>query len=368
MIVCMRILFTRFPYESAYGGAEVQTLALMQGLIARGHAVAFLGSCEVLLELCKKANIPHAELDIGKPPVSKWMALSFPFRKQEMFSKLRHALDGFHELDAVCMLSLSEKILLTDDLTSQGIRTLWIEHDRPGRWLSQNPWLKSLLSSAERATTITVSEQGKRWYIDAGWPEQRLVAVPNGVPTTQRAARKKRTAEDPLHVGTMCRLSEDKGVDVLLRAVAKDPNMHVTIVGRGKEKQHLLRLIEDLDIQERAVIVDWIEERMSFLSSIDAFVLPSRMHDPFGIAASEAMMAGVPTIVTSVCGIADYLQAGDHALVVEPDSVSSLTEALQQLRDPDFAEILAESGKQHAEDVFSLDAMVERYENILTQE
>ena len=135
----MKILFTRFPLESSRGGAENQTLWLMKGLIQRGHAVAFLGSCPALLAMCKEEGIPNTELNIGPPPVTKWSAISFFWRKKRMQQRLQEALSKFENVDAICMLSLSEKLLLTETANEKGIKVLWIEHDTIGRWLTKNP-------------------------------------------------------------------------------------------------------------------------------------------------------------------------------------------------------------------------------------
>ena len=126
----MKILFTRFPLESAHGGAELQTLSLLKGFAKRGHAVSFLGSCPVLLEMCKKEGISAVALSIGKPPVTKMGAISFAWRKQKMQRTLETAICEFGELDVICMLSMTEKILLTPFAAKQGIKVFWIEHDR----------------------------------------------------------------------------------------------------------------------------------------------------------------------------------------------------------------------------------------------
>ena len=153
----MKILFTRFPLESAYGGAEVQTLSLMKGLREHGHAVVFAGSCPTLLKLCREENFPVAELNIGAPPVSKNTVIGFFWRKQNMRRQLEALLEQFSNLDALCMLSLSEKILLTPLAVHKGIKTFWIEHDRIGPWLTKNPWLKKLQQMSNAVTTIAVS-------------------------------------------------------------------------------------------------------------------------------------------------------------------------------------------------------------------
>ena len=111
----MHIFFTRFPLESQFGGAEVQTLSLMEGLKERGHHVAFLGSCPVLLEKCFALSVPYFDLNIGPPPVTKWHAISFLWRQFLMRKKLINAINEQpvtrNEQRVIFMLSLSEKLL-----------------------------------------------------------------------------------------------------------------------------------------------------------------------------------------------------------------------------------------------------------------
>src|SRR3989344_897195 len=178
----MRILFTRFPFESRYGGAEVQTISLMKGLRDHGHAVAFTGSCPTLRRLCREENFPVVELDIGPPPVSKWTELSFLWRKQKMQQQLETLLEQFQSLDAICVLSLTEKILLTEAAVKRGTKVLWIEHDRIGPWLTKNPWLKILKQLSSKVTTVGVSKLSRDLYIGLGWDSARTIAIPNWVP------------------------------------------------------------------------------------------------------------------------------------------------------------------------------------------
>src|SRR3989344_1603314 len=180
----MKILFTRSPLESSYGGAEVQTILLMKGLRDHGHAVAFTGSCPTLRRLCREENFPVVELDIGPPPVSKWTVLSFLWRKQKMQQQLETLLEQFQSLDAICMLSLSEKILLTEAAVKRGTKVLWIEHDRIGPWLTKNPWLKKLRELSAKVITVGVSKLSRDLYLALGWDEGRTIAISNGIDLT----------------------------------------------------------------------------------------------------------------------------------------------------------------------------------------
>ncbi len=360
----MRILFTRFPLESALGGAENQTLWLMEGLVERGHAVAFAGSCPVLLTECRKRNIPVAEVDIGKPPVTKWGAISFAWRKNSMRKQLQTMLRSFEKIDVIAMLSLSEKLLLTDIAADAGTNVVWIEHDRIGRWLSHSPWLSLLLKQSQKATTIAVSELSRKMYIDLGWNEKKTIAIANGVHLETDIG--KRISENGiLRLGCISRLSHEKGVDVLIRAMADTPtNVHLEIIGTGRDESTLKSLSRSLKLDDRITFTPRIPVIADAYSRFDALVLPSREHDPFGLVAAEAMLAGVPVIVTDACGIADYLEDGKDAFVVKANSVSALSEAISQLAA--HSSQLSVGGRKTAEKKFSVKTMVERYEHVFT--
>lgn len=371
----MHILFTRFPLESAMGGAEIQTLSLMEGLIERGHAVSFAGSCPVLLAECAKRNIPCTEVQIGPPPVTMWGAVSFSWRKNAMKRKLKEMLTshGSH-LTAVVMLSLSEKLLLTDIAAARGIKTLWVEHDRVGRWLAGNPWLPKLLKQSAYATTVTVSELSRQIYLKLGWNARSTIAIPNGInpdrfddaiPDAVRARRRLALSAQGLHLGCIARLSPEKGVDILIEAMAAAPkDVTLEIVGDGPEKRSLEIMVRKLRLNDRVTFMPYESNVAKVYERIDALVLPSRDNDPFGLVAAEAMLCGLPVIVTDACGIADYLEDGKDALIAKAASPASLTEAIKKLQSSSSK--LAASGRSTALEKFSMKTMVEKYENVLT--
>ncbi len=364
----MRILFTRFPLESAMGGAEIQTLSLMEGLRTRGHDVAFLGSCPVLLAECRKRNFTATELQIGPPPVTAWHATTFLWRQRSMKNKLLTALTARRSpLSALCMLSLSEKLLVTEYLHRQKKTVLWIEHDRVGNWLRRNPWLPRLRRLSRWATTVTVSEMSRRLYRELRWEDKSTVAIPNGIDLTrfQKAEGRRQKSAVVLSIGCVARLTRDKGVDVLIKALRDVPKIQLTIVGQGREEAVLQALIASHGLGDRVRILPAMDDLGAFYRSLDLLVLPARDHDPFGLVAAEAMSVGVPVIVTDQCGIASYLHDGIDALVVEAGSPDKLAQAIKQLADPRRRERMGAAGHRTAHEQFSLAAMIDRYEKLM---
>lgn len=363
----MRIVFTRFPLESAFGGAEVQTLSLMKGLKERGHDVEFLGSCPVLLEKAKELGIKNYELRIGPPPVTKWGAFSLLWRQFGMKRKLKQALEEMGFADAIVMLSLSEKLLLTPLALAKGIHVFWLEHDRVGPWLSRNPWLGRLRALSKSVTTIAVSELSKKIYVDLGWDPAHVIAIPNGISAKGPRAKDHVPSVGTLRVGCVARLSYDKGVDHLIEAIKDLPNVTLAINGKGKEESALRARIARLNLGDRVKIRKEIPNIADFYADLDALVLPSREHDPFGLVAAEAMMLGIPVIVTDACGIAGYLTDGRDALVVKAGSSEALKNAVEKMMDATAKTMIAEAGKKTAQEKFSVETMIGRYEELLRE-
>jgi glycosyltransferase involved in cell wall biosynthesis len=168
-----------------------------------------------------------------------------------------------------------------------------------------------------------------------------------------------------LYIGTLARLSPEKGVDLLMEAIKDLPDILLTIVGTGPEELALRAACLALP----ACHIHTKEEYLAdFYRSLDLFVLPSREHDPFGLVAGEAMMMGVPVIVTDACGIAGYLQNNWDAVVVPANSSQELRNAIGDLlNDPEKRERMGREGKSTAEELFSMQRMVDEYEQTLTQ-
>ncbi len=373
----MRILFTRFPLESIHdGGAEIQLLSLMQGLKSCGHDVEFLGSCPVILEQATHYSLPTTHLDIGPPPVTKFSAISFLWRRHRMSKQLSDAI--IPHPNAIFMVSLSEKLLLTEFATAQGINVFWIEHDRIGNWLTRNPWLPALRRASQHATIITVSELSRRMFLDLGFSADRVIAIPNGIDLSRFS---QPTVHSPhlrqgfggqaqlkaLHVGCISRLSPEKGVDVLVHALADIPQVSLSIVGRGSDEGYIRTIIAEQERREGTGRIELLPsaDLQKFYASIDVLVLPSRDNDPFGLVAAEAMALGIPVLLTDACGIAGYLTHGVDAFIVSANDERAMADGLRQLLDTQLREKLSIAGKKTAHEKFAVERMVDDYEKLI---
>jgi glycosyltransferase involved in cell wall biosynthesis len=163
------------------------------------------------------------------------------------------------------------------------------------------------------------------------------VVIPNGVDPAEFKIPSEASRENTEpYVLALGRLVRQKGFDVLLRAVARDPlaqsDLRVLIAGDGQERASLERQAADLGIAERVSFVGSLDrERVaSVLREASVFAFPSR-GEAFGIALLEAMAAGVPAVAAAAGGVPELATHEVNALVVEPEDADGLGSSISRL-------------------------------------
>ena len=107
-------------------------------------------------------------------------------------------------------------------------------------------------------------------------------------------------------LGTVARLSSEKGIDVLLRAVQQVvqvlPTITVLIIGDGPQAGELHRLANELGLRDTIRFLGARIDIPVLNRLLDVFVLPSR-EEALSMALLEAMAAGRAVIATDVGAI-----------------------------------------------------------------
>lgn len=135
-----------------------------------------------------------------------------------------------------------------------------------------------------------------------------------------------------LYVGSLVAANRYKGVDLLIRAAAQVPSIHLHVVGRGDLIPELTRLADQLDVAGRVTFHQGVSDEAlpTYYRAAQAFVLPSRRGPENGpLVLVEAMASGTPVVVTRLPGVVEMVEGGRLGTVVEPDDVPGLSAALQ---------------------------------------
>lgn len=177
-------------------------------------------------------------------------------------------------------------------------------------------------------------------------------------------------------IGVAGRLVMEKGVDIVLRALATLPGLwRLHVAGDGPERRALERLARDLRIGDR-VHFDGALPNMqmpAYLRELDVFVLASRTlprwKEQFGRILIEAMATGVAVAGAASGEIPNVIS--DAGLVFPEGDVAALSAALSRfLHEPGLREALGEAGRQrvlqHYTQAQIAAATVEVYRSLLS--
>ena len=152
--------------------------------------------------------------------------------------------------------------------------------------------------------------------------------------------------------GYVGRLVEEKGVDLLLEALAGLPgSWRAYVLGSGPAGEALQAQAQELGLASRVTFDRWIPSAQmpAYYRQLDALVVPSRTRpnwkEQFGRVLIEAMACGVP-VVCSDCGELPNV-AGDAGLIFPEGRVDALRAHLGRLMaDPDLCADLARRGRE----------------------
>lgn len=359
-----RILVTRFPFQSRWGGEEVHTMRLMTELDKKGHEVFFMGSDPVLLDAFKRRGFEVKQTKLYKAPVTKLSLVLFtifsPFLFIKSFFDLR-AVKKKWNIDTVYMLSFGEKLMMTWWAHKMGLRVLWLEHARIGNWLKKNPWRRLYTRLSKWSKTI-VTSNAMLPIIDPFVVNARAISC--GLMLSKSSPLRdeiKDFLSGGFAIGTVARLTVDKGVDKIVRLVHSKPDVRLIIVGDGP-------LINDIKAEgrdEQILVLPELPrtELMSLYAALDLFILGSMEMDPFGLVAIEAMAMGTPAMLTDQCGVASDLRHQENAYIVEP-RFASLDKGLKTLmKRHGLRKKIAERGQSFVKDHYKLSDMVKAFES-----
>jgi len=128
------------------------------------------------------------------------------------------------------------------------------------------------------------------------------------------------------------RLDGDKGADILARA-AKRCGAPLRIIGDGPLSQSITR-----DNPE-AQLMGWRtrEEIAGLAQNARAVVSPTRSRETFGLVALEAVMSGIPVVLSQLFAISDELAQRQFGIVCHPLNEQTLAACIRELMHDDHA-------------------------------
>jgi len=187
----------------------------------------------------------------------------------------------------------------------------------------------------------------------------RLRWIPNFV-DLEAFTPKQEAGGDVVFAG---RLSQEKGVDVLVEAVAARADLRLDVAGDGPSRASLEALADERGASDRIRFHGRLptDTLQALLRSASVAAVPSRWYENMPLAVLEAFASGLPVVGTSLGGVPELIDPGVDGQIVPPNDPGALGEALAGLvGDPKEAFAMGRRGREKAEREFAPDVHMER--------
>lgn len=220
---------------------------------------------------------------------------------------------------------------------------------------------------------VAVSDILKDEIIRGNIPENKVRVVYNGIDISRlqvisdklQVKKSLGIKENEKVIGTVGRLTEEKGYIYLLRAAEKVvrefPDTIFLIIGDGQLRDSLKFIVHSLQLNDKVIFTGIRDDIPELLNLIDIFVMPS-LKEGMPIALLEAMAAKKPIIASKVGAIPKVIEDGYSGLLVESGNEQELSESIiKLLNNPEKANSLAQNGYEKAKSEFSAKNMAEKY-------
>jgi glycosyltransferase involved in cell wall biosynthesis len=343
------------------GGVEVMLTAMAPQFRARGI------DCSIIA--LRRVPSPLELLLLDQNIDLRFTGVHRLYSPNQVFAlgRLMHGYDIVHvhlfpaqlwTILAIAILQCRIPLVTTEQNTTNGRRQWWL---RPvDRWMYSH--YQHIACNSE-----ATAEELVRWCPGVS---EKISVIPNGIPLdTFENAQPATFAHMPNHVVRLvfvARCYPQKDHATLLRALAAVPDAHLFLVGDGPLRSSLEEMARSLGLRDRVTFLGYRQDVASVLKASDIYV-HSTHSDGFGIAACEAMAAGLPVVVSDVPGLAQVVAGA--GVLFPPGDDKTLAQHLNALiKSPQKRRQMGLAGLQRARQFSvenTVDCCIRMYESVL---
>lgn len=199
----------------------------------------------------------------------------------------------------------------------------------------------------------------RRKLIAAGFPAEKLTVIPNSID-----AGEEPETNPGEYVAFSGRISGEKGVDLIIEAARRNPEIPFRFAGAVRDKE----LVEKLPGNVRLLGHLSGGEFMRFNAEARFFVMASRCYEGFPMAILEAARYGKPTIAPDHGGFSEIIGKGPEAIGVlfTPNDADALSDAIARLwSTPAESSSLGSAAYRKLRDQYSTDVISAKWDKLV---
>jgi glycosyltransferase involved in cell wall biosynthesis len=203
---------------------------------------------------------------------------------------------------------------------------------------------------------MVLTEFAKKKLVQNGFPAKKIQVI-SGLADMDRF-NSGFNRNQGRYVGFVGRVSPEKGIDLLVEAAKRLPDIPFKVAGNFDRLPNLTRQappnVEFLGQLDQAALT-------SFYSKARMIVAPSKWYEGLPMTIIEAMLAGRPVICSDIGGLPEIVDDSATGLLFHFDDPGDLTEKIQRLwNDPELCRKMGAAAREKAEKAYHPDAFYER--------
>jgi glycosyltransferase involved in cell wall biosynthesis len=200
--------------------------------------------------------------------------------------------------------------------------------------------------------------------------KEKLAVIDNGVDLEKFKMQNSKSKVNSdfilLYVG---RVVKEKGLEVLFTTLSNLKmlkGLKLLVVGGGKDFERYKNLVKSQDLPVTFYGEVKNEETIKYYKKADVFILPTLRQEGFPMVLVEAMATGLPIIASRIGGIPSAVTDGENGILVSPNSVAELREAIKLLyENSGLRKLLSDNSRILSEKKYGQEAMIKRYLSIV---
>jgi L-malate glycosyltransferase len=365
----VKIGITCYP---THGGSGVVATELGMELAKRGHEVHFISYALPFRLKQFEENIVFHEVQMLAYPL-----FQYPPYTLALAAKLAEVADEYH-LDilhahyavphAVCAY-LARQVMKSNKLKI--VTTL---HGTDITLVGGDPSFRPLTRfGIEQSDGVTaVSRYLREKTIDVFEITRPIEVIPNFVdtakfaPLAERSCTKEQFAKKGerllLHISNFRPSKCVPDVVRVFAAVRREVPSRLLLVGDGPERVPSREVADELGVTKWIRWLGQLDAVEDVMGCADLFILPSR-NESFGLAALEAMSAGVPVVASSAEGLPELIRNGETGYLLPVGDVEGMARrSIEVLSDAKRHATMSESSRRIAIESYEVGKIIPQYE------
>ena len=236
-------------------------------------------------------------------------------------------------------------------------------HDETQRYINDTEWLLTYEATEVIVNSNYMKNEIQRLF---GLPFDKINVIPNGINLSNFTGierdydfRRQYAMDNEKIILYVGRLVYEKGVQHLIAAMPKILSNYndakLIIAGRGGMMDELRAEASNLGLNDKIYFTGYLNSKQvqKMYKAADISVFPST-YEPFGIVALEAMLAGVPTVVSDVGGLDEIVTHGVDGMKSYAGNANSIADSVTALLyDHQLATNVSKKAKQKVKDQFN---------------